>query len=163
MWQLISNDYINGMMGNQIDPVKAMKMYWQMMQQYGYPTAKYALAFIEDSVTHLPTDIEKVLVENPEAVQLALSYIQDRQKMAGLGAGGGMATGQQGGARVNAGRDGNGASHSANVEKTNNKNRAQSGAGETNSTATATGGMQGGTNSPAAKVEADTLSGTGQQ
>ena len=163
MWQLISNDYINGMMGNQIDPVKAMKMYWQMMQQYGYPTAKYALAFMEDSVRHLPTDIEKVFVENPEAVQLALSYIQDRQKMAGLGVGGGMATGQQGGARVNAGRDGNGASHSANVEKTNNKNRAQSGAGETNSTATATGGMQGGTNSPAAKVEADTLSGTGQQ
>lgn len=144
MWQLIDNDYINGVMGNAIDPNRALKMYWQMKQQYGYPTAKYALAFLKQAEQHLPSQIEKVLVENPEAVQLALSFIAENQKMAGL-----VPTGQgQGGARPNAGREGNGASHAANVEKTNNKNRTQSGAGQTTTGATASGGMQGGTSAP---------------
>lgn len=142
MWQLIDNDYINGVMGNQIDPTRALLMYWQMKDQMGYPLAKFAVAFLKDAVKHLPTNVEQALVNNPEALELALSFIQDMQNGMGLAAGGG---GQQGGARPNAGRQGNGASHSANVEKTNNKNRAQSGAGETNSTAAKTGGMQGGT------------------
>ena len=47
MWQLIDNDYINGVMGNQIDPNRALMMYWQMKEQYGYPTAKYAIAFLK--------------------------------------------------------------------------------------------------------------------
>lgn len=145
MWQLIDNDYINGVMGNQIDPNRALRMYWQMKDQYGYPTAKYALAFLKDAEQHLPSDVERVLVENPEAVQLALSFIRDRQAAAGLMAQG---AGGQGGARPGAGRDGNGASHAANVEKTNNKNRTQSGAAQTNSNAVATGGMQGGTGIP---------------
>ena len=55
---------------------------------------------------------------------------------------------QRGGARPNAGRDGNGATHQANVEKTNNKNRVESGAGQTNTNAVTTGGMQGGTANP---------------
>ena len=159
MWQLINQDFMNGTLGSQIDPNRALKMYWQMMQQYGYPTAKYALAFLEESTRHLPSQVEKVLVENPEAVQLALSFIQDRQAAAGLTptAGGGPGSG---GARPNAGRDSNGTSHAANVEKTNEKNRIQSGAAKTNTAATAQGGMQGGT---ASKVESETLSGTGQQ
>lgn len=165
MWQLIDNDFLNGTMGTTIDPNRALKMYWQMKDQCGYPLAKFALAFLEQAEKKLPSDVEKVLAENPEAVQLALSFIQDQQQMAGLAGGragaqnplmnnplmsqmGQQTQGQQGGARPNAGREGNGATHSANVEKTNNKNRAQSGAGETTTQATAQGGMQGGTAKP---------------
>lgn len=151
MWQLIDTDFINGTMGNTIDPTRALLMYWQMKDQYGYPTAKFAIDFIKESVKHLPSPVEQALVNNPEAVQMALSYIQDLQS--GTGTVGQVAAkqsqpGQQGGARPNAGREGNGQSHAANVEKTNNKNRAQSGAGETNTNATKMGGMQGGTKTP---------------
>ena len=90
----------------------------------------------------MPTEVERALVENPEAVQLALSYLQDRQKEVGLD----TAISQRGGARPNAGREGNGATHQANVEKTNNKNRTESGSAQTTTNATASGGMQGGTN-----------------
>ena len=68
--------------------------------------------------------------------------MQDQQKAAGLSNG---ATGTRGGARPNAGREGNGGTHAANVEKTNNKNRAESGSASTTTQATATGRMQGGT------------------
>ena len=149
MWQLIDNDFINGTMGSSIDPTRALLMYWQMKDQYGYPTAKFALDFLQNAVKHLPTQIEQALVNNPEAVQLALSYIQDAQNGTGkVGQAMAAQTGQQGGARPGAGRDGNGQSHAANVEKTNNKNRAQSGAGQTTTQATSQGGMQGGTANP---------------
>lgn len=141
MWQLIDNDFLNGTMGTQIDPNRALLMYWQMKDQFGYPTAKYAIDFLKAAQKKLPSDVEKTLVENPEAVQLALSYLQDRQE--------GMLPGMrqgQGGARPGAGREGNGASHAANVEKTNNKNRAQAGTATTNTLATSTGGAQGGIN-----------------
>lgn len=138
MWQLIDNDYINGAMGNEIDPMRALQMYWQMKDQYGYPTAKYALAFLKDSVQHLPTQVEQLLVNNPEALQLALSFIKDTQQ-------GAANVEQRGGARPNSGPKGNNATHAANVEKTNNRNRAQNGTSETTTQATASGGMQGGT------------------
>jgi hypothetical protein len=148
MWQLIDQDYLNGTMGNEIDPLRALKMYWQMKEQFGYPTAKYALAFLNDSVNHLPTQIEQMLLKNPEALQLAMSFIQDSQRAAmgggAMGAAGGV-PGQRGGARPNSGPDGNNATHAANVEKTNNKNRAQSGNAQTTTQATSQGGMQGGT------------------
>ena len=149
MWQLIDNDYLNGTMGTQVDPNRALKMFWQMKQQYGYPLAKYALDFLKSTEKHLPTEVEKVMVENPEIVQQVLQQIQMMQEQAGLGGtstnsrlGG---TGSQGGAREGAGRPGNNATHAANVERTNNKNRAKSGSAQTNTKATATGGMQGGT------------------
>lgn len=145
MWQLIDNDYINGVMGNQIDPARALLMYWQMKEQYGYPLAKYAISFLKQTQKELPTEVERTLVENPEAVQLALSFIRDKQIEAGLVAKGAAS---QGGARPGAGREGNGATHQANVEKTNNKNRVESGASETNTLASSTGGMQGGTKAP---------------
>ena len=146
MWQLIDNDYINGTMGNQIDPQRALLMYWQMKDQCGYPLAKYAISFIKESMKTLPSDIEKVLAENPEAVELALSFIRDRMTSAGLMQQGAQGLGAQGlgGARPNAGRPGNGATHAANVEKTNNKNRAQSGAAQSNAISAMSGGAQGG-------------------
>ena len=145
MWQMIDNDYINGVMGNQIDPNRALIMYWQMKDQYGYPLAKYALDFLKAAQTRLPSQVEKTLVENPEAVEMALSYIRDRHMQAGLGV---KAGGQMGGAREGAGRPGNGGTHAANVEKTNNKNRTQSGSAQTNTNAASTGGMQGGVSTP---------------
>lgn len=146
MWQLIDQDYLNGTMGNEIDPVRAMKMYWQMKEQFGYPTAKFALAFINDSVKHLPTQIEQLLVNNPEALQMALSFIQDTQKAA-MGGGSGTAVPGMGagGARPNSGPDGNGATHAANVQKTNNKNRANAGNAQTSTSSAKTGTIQGGT------------------
>jgi len=135
MWRLIQDNYINGMMGNQIDPVRALEMYWKMMEQYGYPTAKFAIGFIKDSIKHLPTQIEQALVQNPEAVQMAMSYISAMN----------AAKGGQGGARPNSGPQGNGASHAANIEKTNNKNRSVNGNSDTNTLAESTGGAQGGT------------------
>lgn len=150
MWQLIDNDFINGTMGSSVDPTRALLMYWNMKQQFGYPTAKFAIAFLKDSVKKLPTQIEQALVNNPEALELALSYIQDVQSGKGLignNQNNQNTTGQgSGGARPNSGQKGNGESHAANVEKTNNKNRAEAGNAQTNQTAAKTGGMQGGTN-----------------
>ena len=147
MWQLITNDFVNGTLGTNIDPNRALLMYWQMMEQHNYPLAKYALAFLKQAEKKLPSSVEKALVENPEAVQLALSFLQDRQAAMGLGGNGGNNSGQWGGKRDNAGRQGNGATHAANVEKTNNRNRAEQGQ-STNSQSVASGGMQGGTNKP---------------
>jgi hypothetical protein len=147
MWQLITNDFINGTLGTQVDPNRALLMYWHLMEQQNYPLAKFALTFLESSMHKLPSQVEKALVENPEAVNVALSYLQDMQAAAGLGGKGTMG-GQRGGARPGAGREGNGATHSANVEKTNNKNRAESGSSATSTLASAGGGMQGGTNEP---------------
>lgn len=142
MWQLIDNDYLNGTMGTAVDPVRALRMYWHMKGQAGYPTAKFALAFLEDSIQHLPTQIEQALVNNPEAVELALSYIQDLQSGKGLT---GQSTGQgSGGARDGAGKPNNGQTHEQQQAKTNNTSRANEGQ-QTNTTAVKTGGVQGGT------------------
>ena len=50
-----------------------------------------------------------------------------------------------GGARPNSGPDGNGATHAANVQKTNNKNRANAGNAQTSTASAKTGQIQGGT------------------
>ena len=157
MWQMISNDFLNGTMGTNIDPTRALLMYWNMMDQMGYPLAKFALAFLNDSVKHLPTQVEQALLNNPQALELALSFIADMQKQQGIAGGGGSGmsgspSGNQGGARNNSGGKGNGATHSANVEKNNNKNRAQSGSAQTTTDAAATGGMQGGTNNTGGNI-----------
>lgn len=141
MWQMIDNDFINGTMGTELDPARAMKMYWQMKEQFGYPTAKYALAFLKDAEQHLPTELENTLAANPEIVQRVLAELQAEQELMGIA----PKAGGQGGARPGAGREGNGATHTANVEKTNNANRSAAGTATTNTNATQLGGMQGGT------------------
>lgn len=137
MWQLIDNDFLNGTMGSEVDPYRALKMYWTMKDQAGYPTAKFALAFLNNSVQHLPTQTEQALVANPEAVQLALSYIADMQ-------GGNGALGQRGGARDNAGRASSGQTKTQQQSRANNQSRAAQGQ-QTNTSAMTTGGVQGGT------------------
>lgn len=141
MWQLIDNDFLSGTMGTEIDPVRALRMYWNMKKQYGYPTADFALAFIEESVKHLPTQIEQALVNNPEAVQLAMSFIQDMQNGGGVV---GKSKEGAGGARDGAGKPNSGQTHSQQVEKNNMVSRAQQGQ-QSNTVATASGGAQGGT------------------
>lgn len=144
MWQLIDNDYLNGVMGNEIDPVRALRMYWHMKSQYGYPTAKFAIAFLDNAVKHLPTQVEQALVNNPEAVELALSYIADMQNGGMAATGGTGGTGGHGGARNGAGKPSSGNTHAAQQQKANNESRAAQGQ-QTDTQAATTGGMQGGT------------------
>jgi len=137
MWQLIDNDFLNGTMGTEIDPVRALRMYWNMKKQYGYPTADFALAFLDEAVKHLPTQIEQALVNNPEAVQLAMSFIQDAQDGSGV-------VGQAGGARNGAGKPANSETKPQQQAKANNETRAAEGQ-QSNLVASSTGGAQGGT------------------
>ena len=124
MWQLIDQDFISGTLGSDIDPIRALRMYWHMKDQYGYPTAKFALAFLDEAVQHLPSQIEQALVNNPEAVELALSYIADMQ-----GGGGVMGQSEQGGsakhggARDGAGKPNNQQTHEHQQDQINEKKK----------------------------------------
>ncbi len=121
MWQMIDRDFLNGTTGSAIDPQRALLLYWHMKDQQGYPTAKFAIKFLEEAAQHLPSQIEQALLNNPEAVELALSYIQDLQsgKLVGAAQGGG---GQgSGGARDGAGKAANQQSHDQQQGKTNAK------------------------------------------
>ena len=114
MWQEIQDKFINGALGNPQDP-KTLLLYWNMLGELQYPLARTAIAGITDANNHLPTDVEKALLNNPQALQAAMDVIQasaDEQ-------------GGRGGARPNSGPSGNGATHSANVERTHERNRSQ--------------------------------------
>lgn len=120
MWQLIDRDFLNGTTGSAIDPQRALLLYWHMKDQQGYPTAKFAIKFLENAAQHLPSQIEQALMNNPEALELALSYIQDLQSgnlvPNAVGQGGGA-----GGARDQAGKPANGQTHTQQQGKTNAK------------------------------------------
>lgn len=105
MWQETTNKFIQGAFGVPNDP-RTLKLYWNTMDSLSYPLAKIALAGIMESEQHLPADIEQAIMQNPEAMQAVMSMLQDGR----------------GGARANAGQKGNGATHAANVERTNTKN-----------------------------------------
>jgi|LGOV01.1.fsa_nt_gb hypothetical protein len=152
MWQLIDNDFMNGVMGTEIDPTRALQMYWHMKNQAGYPTAKFAIAFLENAIKHLPTSVEQALVNDPEAVELALSYMEDKAtgKAAAIAqkqqadAAKPATGGPQGGARAGAGKPSNNSTKTQQQGAANNKTRSAKGQ-TTNTTATKTGGQQGGT------------------
>ena len=74
-----------------------------------YPLAKIVLAGISDNEQHLPFEIEQLLLQNPQVLQEILAAF----------------TKKQGGARTNSGPKSSGATHAANVEKTNERNRAK--------------------------------------
>jgi len=115
MWQETQDKYINGAFGNPAD-ARTLELYWNMLNQQQYPLANIALAGIKDNAQHLPGEIEELLVQNPEILQTALAATQAA----------GLIGNEQGGARAGAGRPGNGATHAANVERTNDRNRANS-------------------------------------
>lgn len=107
MWQETQDKFIQGAFGVPNDP-RTLELFWNTMDALQYPLAKIALSGIKESAQHLPFDIEQAIMANPEVMQMI----------------GEMLTENRGGARANSGPKGNGATHSANVERTNERNRA---------------------------------------
>ena len=110
LWQETTNKFIQGAFGVPNDP-RTLKLYWNTMDQLQYPLAKIALAGIADNEQHLPQELEAAIMSNPEIMQTISVMLQEN--MSG-----------QGGARPGSGQKGNGATHAANVERTNARNRA---------------------------------------
>ena len=75
-----------GTLGNPADP-RTLKLYWNIMDEQEYPLAKYALAGIKENEQHLPPEIEKMLMANPQLMQLAGAAAQSLESGTG-GAGG---------------------------------------------------------------------------
>ena len=111
MWQETQDKFINGMFGDPSDK-RVLRIFWNAMDALQYPLAKTILAGIAESEEHLPSDIEQALMQNPKVLQMAVSMLQQGQD-------------NRGGARPNSGPTGNGATHSANVERTNERNRSE--------------------------------------
>ena len=110
MWQETDQKFVQGCFGNPQDP-RVLKNYWNILDALQYPLASVVLAAIEDQEQHLPPQLEAAIMANPELLNQVMATVQ------------GTADGR-GGARPNSGPDGNGATHSANVERTNERNRA---------------------------------------
>ena len=110
MWQETDNKFIQGMFGNPAD-LRNIELYWNVMSSFDYPLARLALAGIKANSQHLPPEIEQSLLQNPELLQQLMAMQAE-------------GTDQRGGARPNSGPEGNGATHAANVERTNERNRA---------------------------------------
>ena len=110
MWQETTDKFIQGAFGNPADP-RTLEVYWNTMDALQYPLAGVALAGIKDNSKHLPPEVEQALMQDPEAMQAAMQVIESK-------------TDNRGGARANSGPAGNGATHAANVERTNSRNRA---------------------------------------
>nr|DAF31191.1 MAG TPA: Portal protein [Caudoviricetes sp.] len=117
MWQEIQSQFIQGAFGDPSDP-RTLELFWNMMDQQQYPLAKMVLAGIKDNSQHLPPEIEQMLLQQPEILQQVIATMQQSGMMTGGG---------QGGARPNSGPDGNGATHAANVTRTNARNQAAEG------------------------------------
>lgn len=107
MWRETQEKFIQGSFGNPADP-RTLKIYWNILDSLQYPLAKVALAGIAETEQHLPYAVEQALLANPEMLQTILQTVE----------------GGQGGARSNSGPVGNGATHAANVERTNARNKA---------------------------------------
>lgn len=110
MWQETQDKFIQGAFGNPADP-RTLETFWNTMNALQYPLAKIALAAIKEGEKHLPFEVEQALMQNPELLNMVMAAMQQ-----GSGSGG---------ARPNSGPAGNGATHSSNVERTNERNRAQ--------------------------------------
>ena len=110
MWQETQDKFVQGALGNPADP-RVLRMFWHIMDSLQYPLAKTILAGIKDNSQHLPFQVEQAIMQNPELQQMIMTVLQEGQET-------------RGGARPNSGPAGNGATHSANVERTNERNRA---------------------------------------
>ena len=109
MWQETTQALTMGAFGNPQD-ARTLELYWNVMSMYDYPLAKLALAGIKANSKHIPPEIEQALMNNPELLQQVMQVIQQGENQAG-------------GQRPNSGPSGNGATHRANVERTNLRNR----------------------------------------
>jgi hypothetical protein len=108
MWQETQDKFINGAFGVPNDP-RTLTLFWNVMDSLQYPLSKVALAGIKETEQHLPPEVEQALMQNPQLLQMVMNSLTENR----------------GGARPNSGPDGNGATHAANVERTNNRNRSQ--------------------------------------
>lgn len=125
MWQETQDKFVQGAFGVPTDP-RTLKLFWNTMDSLQYPLAKIALAGIKESEQHLPYQVEQMILQNPQILQMVMAMVQE--------------TGDgRGGTRPNSGPEGNGATHAANVERTNERNRVQN-------RETAFSAQQGGTN-----------------
>lgn len=111
MWQETQDKFVQGALGNPQDP-RTLEVFWNIMNSLQYPLAKLALAGIRDNTQHLPQEVEQAIMQNPQLMQMVAQTLQQGKE-------------QRGGARPNSGPAGNGATHAANVERTNERNRAQ--------------------------------------
>ena len=109
MWQETQDKFVQGAFGAPNDP-RTLKLFWNTMDSLQYPLATIALAGIKESEQHLPFEVEQAIMQNPQLMQMISQVLTQ-----GDG---------RGGARPNSGPKGNGATHSANVERTNERNRA---------------------------------------
>lgn len=112
MWQETQDKFVQGAFGVPNDP-RTLKLFWNVMDSLQYPLATVALAGIKENERHLPPEIEQAIMQNPQIMQMIQSLLV--QGSGGPGSGG---------ARPNSGPKGNGATHAANVERTNERNRA---------------------------------------
>lgn len=110
MWQEALQQFTMGTFGNPQDP-RVLELYWNIMDEMQYPLSKIALAGIQEASAHIPADLEQALLQNPQILQQAAALTQQSSG--------------QGGARPNSGPEGNGQTHAANVDKTNQKNSAE--------------------------------------
>ena len=117
MWQEILQQFSMGTLGNPADP-RTLSLFWSILNNMQYPLAKMVLAGINENAQHLPPELERAIMQNPEILQMLGDMVQGQGE-------------QRGGARPNSGPDGNGATHASNVNRTNSRN-----AGETNRTST---------------------------
>jgi hypothetical protein len=108
MWSETVNNFVQGTFGNPADG-RVIELFWNIMAQHGYPLAKTVLAGIKDNNKHIPAEMEKAIMSNPQMMQMISQMLSQNQG--------------PGGARPNSGPEGNGATHAANVERTNLRNK----------------------------------------
>lgn len=111
MWQETQDKFIQGAMGAPNDP-RTLELFWNIMDSLQYPLAKTILSGIKDNSRHLPAEVEQAIMANPQLMQMIGTMISQGQD-------------GRGGARPNSGPVGNGATHAANVERTNERDRSE--------------------------------------
>ena len=115
MWQETLQQFTMGTFGDPSNP-RTLELFWNIMDSMQYPLAKLVLAGIKDNSQHLPQELEQAIMQNPELLTTAAALQQE------------ATTDGRGGARPNSGPDGNGATHAANVERTNSRNSTETAA-----------------------------------
>lgn len=110
MWQETQDKLVMGAFGVPNES-RTLELFWNVMDSLQYPLAKLALAGIKDNAQHLPDEVEQAIMNNPQLMQIIAQTLTSSED-------------GRGGARPNSGPQGNGATHATNVERTNERNRA---------------------------------------
>lgn len=75
MWQVFQQELTLGTLGNPSDP-RTLELYWKLKDMYQFPGADIARTGIKENSNHLPTEVEQVLLQNPELVKQLMTSIQ---------------------------------------------------------------------------------------